>query len=267
MKRTFAFVKRNSLEMLRDPLIYIFCLGFPVVMLLMFQVINSFVPQKMPIFEANSLVPGIMMFSFTFVMLMCSIMVSKDRTSAFLVRLYTSPMKTADYVVGYALPCFVIGVVQEVVCILFGWILSLITGSAYFSFGMAMLLALSMLPMLIIFIFLGILFGSVLNDKSAPGLCSALICGAGILGGAWMPLDTMGGLETVCRFLPFYPSVYIGRAITGACHSLPNAAGELPMYSFDGVAKLGLIPIAVCLVLAVVLSLLAFRKNMTSNKR
>ncbi|MGN1373540.1 MAG: ABC transporter permease [Candidatus Coproplasma sp.] len=267
MKRCFAFVKRNSLEMLRDPLIYVFCLGFPVIMLLLFEVINACTPANLAIFEAKSLVPGIMLFSFTFVMLMESILVSKDRSTAFLIRLYSSPMKTKDYVIGYALPCFVVGVVQEVVCILFGWILSLIFGGEYFPFGSAMLLVVEMLPMLITFIFLGILFGSVLNDKSAPGICSALICAAGILGGCWMPLDTMGGFETVCRVLPFYPSVYIGRVITGATHTMPDELGQSVTYTFDSVASLGLIPIAVVLVLAVVLSLVAFRRNMTSDKR
>ncbi len=268
MRRTIAFVKRNTLEMLRDPLIYIFCLGFPAIMLLLFQVIMySFVAQKLPIFEATSLVPGIIMFSFTFVMLIESILVSKDRSSAFLIRLYTSPMKTADYVAGYALPCFVVGVVQELVCLFVGWLLSVIMGGTYFSFGAAMLLAVEMLPMLLIFIFLGILFGSALNEKSAPGLCSALICAAGILGGAWMPLDTMGGFETFCRFLPFYPSVYIGRVITGAHHTVPDGQGAPTLYAFDGVAQLGFIPIAVFLIVAVALALFAFRKNMTSNKR
>ncbi|MGN1103838.1 MAG: ABC transporter permease [Candidatus Coproplasma sp.] len=267
MKRMIAFVKRNSLEMLRDPLIYVFCIGFPVVMLLLFQVINACTPASLAIFEAKSLVPGIMLFSFTFVMLMESIMVSKDRSSAFLVRLYTSPMKTNDFVIGYALPCLLVGVVQEAVCLLFGWLLTLIFGGAYFSFGSAMLLALAMLPMLVTFIFLGILFGSILNDKSAPGICSALICGAGILGGCWMPLDTMGGFETVCRFLPFYPSVYIGRVITGAVHTLPDELGQPIAYSFDSIASLGIIPIAVVLVLAVALALVAFKKNMTSDKR
>ncbi|MGN1060949.1 MAG: ABC transporter permease [Candidatus Coproplasma sp.] len=267
MRRTFAFVKRNTLEMLRDPLIYVFCLGFPVVMLLLFQVINYFIPEYMAIFEATSLVPGIMLFSFTFVMLMESILVSKDRSSAFLVRLYSSPMKTCDYVIGYALPCFVVGVVQEFVCILFGWLMTAIFGGAFFSFGAAMLLVVAMLPILVTFIFFGILFGSVLSDKAAPGLCSALICGAGILGGCWMPLDTMGGFETFCRVLPFYPSVYIGRVITGANHTLPDAQGNIVKYSFDSVATLGIIPIAVALVAVVVLSLVAFRSNMTSDKR
>ncbi len=267
-RRTFAFVKRNALEMLRDPLIYIFCLGFPVLMLLLFHVINCFTPQKLPIFEATSLVPGIIMFSFTFVMLMGSILVSKDKSSAFLVRLYTSPMKTADFVLGYAFPCFVIGVAQEFICVFFGWLMTLIFGGTYFSFGAAMLLAVAMLPMLLLFLFLGILFGSVLNEKSAPGICSAFICAAGILGGAWMPLDTMGGFETVCRFLPFYPSVYIGRVITGAMHTMPDlSSGQSVPYAFDSVAKLGFIPIAIFLVATVVLSLFAFRRNMTSDKR
>lgn len=267
MRRSLAFVKRNFLEMLRDPLIYIFCLGFPVVMLLLFNIINAFTDVNLAIFESPSLVPGIMLFSFTFVMLMESIMVSKDRSSAFLIRLYSSPMRTHDFVIGYALPCFAVGVLQEIVCIFFGWILTLCCGGTYFSFGSAMLLIVEMLPMLITFIFLGILFGSILNDKAAPGICSAIICGAGILGGCWMPLDTMGGFETFCRVLPFYPAVYIGRVITGAVHTIPNESGQLVAYSFDSVAYLGIIPIAVVLVLSVVLSLIAFRKNMTSDKR
>ena len=267
MKRCLAFVKRNSLEMLRDPLIYVFCLGFPVIMLLLFQVIIAFTAENLPVFEAKSLVPGLILFSFTFVMLMESILVSKDRSSAFLIRLYSSPMKTQDYVIGYALPCFAVGIVQEIVCILFGWVLSLIFGGTYLSFGSAVLLSLAMLPMLITFIFLGILFGSILNDKSAPGICSALICAAGILGGCWMPVDSMGGFETFCRVLPFYPSVYIGRVITGATHTLPDELGQPVLYSFDSVASLGIIPIAVILALSVVLALIAFRKNMTADKR
>lgn len=268
MRRTLAFAKRNVLEMLRDPVLYIFCIAFPVLMTLLFQLINYFIEQEQAIFQMTSLVPGMCMFSCTFVMLVCGMLVSKDRASAFLIRLYTSPMRTAEYVAGYALPCLAVGVLQQFICIFFGWLMTLIFGGVYFSFGAALLLVLGMLPILIFFIFLGILFGSLLNDKAAPGICSAFICAAGVLGGAWMPLDTMGGLETFCRFLPFYPSVYIGRIITGAAHTLPDAAtGETVLYAFDGVAKLGLVAIFIYLALSVVLSLLAFRKNMTSDKR
>ena len=262
MKRMLAFAKRNSLEMLRDPVIYIFCLGFPVVMILLFQVINSFTAGQTPVFEAPSLIPGIMMFSFTFVMLLVSLLVSKDRTSAFLIRLYTSPMRTSDFVLGYTLPCFVVGIGQEIVCLLTGLFVSLATGGAYFGFSAAMLLMVEMLPMLLICIFLGVLFGSVLNDKSAPGITSVFITAAGLLGGAWMPLDTMGGFETFCRFLPFYPSVYIGRAITGGVHTV----GAAP-YAFDSVAALGVIPIVVFLTVALFLGLFAFKAKMRSDKK
>ncbi len=268
MKKTVAFIKRNLLEMLRDPIVYIFCIAFPVLMMLLFYAINSFTAVQLAIFDATSLVPGIIMFSFSFVMLTESQLVSKDRSSSFLIRLYTSPMKTADFVLGYAAPCLAVGIIQEFICLFFGWILTLIFGGVYFSFGAAVLLAAEMLPQLVFSIFLGIFFGSLLGEKAAPGICSAFICASGILGGAWMPLDTMGGFETFCRFLPFYPSVYIGRVVTGAVHTTPDPISGQPVpYTFDGVARLGLIPIIIFLLLAVILSLIAFRRNTVSDKR
>ena len=266
MRRTFAFVKRNALEMLRDPVLYIFCLGFPVVMLALFQIINRYTAGATPMFGAKSLVPAITVFSFSFVMLTVSLLVSKDRQTALLVRLYTSPMRTAEYVAGYALPCFVIGVGQEIVCIFCGFIISLIVGGGYFSFGAAMLLMLAMLPALLICIFFGIFFGSVLNDKAAPAISSVFISASGILGGCWMPLDAMGGFETFCRCLPFYPSVYIGRAITGATHT-PTASGEAARYAFDSVAILGIIPVAVFLAAGAAFAVWAFYKNVKGGKR
>ena len=266
MRRTAAFLKRNALEMTRDPVTYVFCLGFPVIMIILFQVINACTHGTTPVFEAPSLIPGIVMFSFTFVMLSVSLLVSKDRRSAFLVRLYASPMRTVEFLAGYALPFVAVGVLQEVVCILFGYIISLIVGGAFFTFGQAMLLMLEMLPMLFICIALGILLGSVFNDKSAPAITSALITAAGVLGGAWMPLDAMGGFETFCRCLPFYPAVYIGRIITGAAHT-PVGTAPPEVYSFDNIAALGIIPVAVWFIAAVILAIVAFKRNMTSDKK
>lgn len=266
--RTLNFIKRNFLEMLRDPVIYIFCVGFPVLMLVLFAVINNFTGGSTPVFAMRSIVPGIMMFSFTFVMLLISLLVSKDRCSAFLIRLYASPMRTRDYVFGYVVPALFIGIAQEIFCLIAGCIIAAVGGEEYFSFGTALLLMAEMLPMLVICIAFGILFGTVLNDKSAPGITSVFITASGILGGAWMPLDVMGGFETFCRFLPFYPSVYIGRVITGAGHSVTDYVAMVSEpYTFDETAKLGLIPIAVFLVVSVALSLAVFSAKMKSDKR
>lgn len=263
MRMTNAFIKRNFLEMLRYPLSYVFGIGFPVVMIVLFNIIGKYADGMDGMFNAKTLIPGMMMFSFTFVMMLSSLLVASDRTSAFVIRLYTSPMKTVDFVLGYTVPFFVVGVAQEIACLLFGGLLTLIFGGGFFTFGAALLLMLEMLPMLVIFICIGVLFSSVLNEKAAPGISSVLISAAGILGGAWMPLDAMGGFETFCRFLPFYPSVYIGRVITGAPHTIPDKGA----YAFDSVAALGIIPIAVFLVVFAALALVAFKHNMKSDKR
>ena len=153
-----------------------------------------------------------------------------------------------------------VGLLQTVVCIITGLVISLASNIGFISIGNILLLIVSQLPMLIINIFFGILFGIVLNDKSAPGLSSVFITLAGMLGGCWMPIETMGGFLTICRLLPFYPSVYIGRGITGAI----NSVGQT--YTFDKVAELGLIPILIFMIGSTVLACIAFKRNMVSDK-
>ena len=75
-----------------------------------------------------------------------------------------------------------------------------------------------------------------------------------------MPLETMGGFETFCRFLPFYPSIQIGRAVTKGV----SAFGTI--YTFDSVALLGIIPIAIFLTASIILSFIFFKKDMTSDR-
>ena len=260
MNRTLNFCKRNLKELVRDPLIYVFCLGFPIVMLLLFYVINHYSQGNTPTFELNSLLPGILTFSFSFIMLAMGLLVSKDRQTFFLKRLYASPMKAHEFVLGYAMVGLAIGLCQAIVCLVAGFITALFSGDSFISLGQVVLLILSQMPMLIISVSLGIIFGTILNDKSAPGICSVFISASGILGGCWMPIETMGGFETFCRFLPFYPSVYIGRIITNATNAFQKT------YTFDSVAGFGLIPIILCLVATMVLSFVLFNLNMTSDK-
>jgi len=253
MDKIINFSKRNLKEVLRDPIIYIFCLGFPLVMLILFQVIQKYTNGNTPMFELKSLLPAIIMFSFTFVMLVLSLSVSKDRQTFFLKRLYSSPMKSHHFILGYAFVGVTIGLAQIVICITSGYVIALITGQGFLGFSNILLLAVSQLPILLINIFLGILIGTLFNDKTAPGICSVFISVAGILGGCWMPIEQMGGFETFCRVLPFYPSVYIGRTISY-------------LASFDKTCYLGLIPIFIFLTASIVLSFVIFKLKMTSDK-
>ena len=84
-----AFASRNAKEILRDPLSYIFCLGFPVVMLVIMTIVNESIPPEagMDIFNIDKLSPGVTVFGLTFIMLFTTILISKDRSTAFLARL------------------------------------------------------------------------------------------------------------------------------------------------------------------------------------
>jgi len=260
MNKILNFYKRNLRELLRDPVIYIFCLGFPVAMFLLFYVINKFTNGNTPTFELNSLLPGIIVFSYSFIMLTLALIVSKDKQTFFLKRLFSSPMKSYHFILGYFLVGLFVGLLQTVVCIFTGFVISLISNVVFVSFENLLLLILSQMPILVVNIFLGILFGTIFNDKSAPGICSIFISLAGILGGCWMPVETMGAFETFCRILPFYPSVYIGRTITNAI----NALGEV--YIFNNTAWTGLIAIGLILIASIILTIFVFKRNMTSDK-
>lgn len=260
MNKIINFYKRNLKEILRDPIIYIFCLGFPITMFLLFYIINKYSNGNTATFEILSLLPGIIVFSYSFVMLTLAIIVSKDKQTFFLKRLYSSPMKSYHFILGYALVGLFIGLLQTMVCIITSFTISLISNITFISIGNITLLIIAQLPILITNIFLGILFGTIFNDKSAPGICSVFISLAGILGGCWMPIETMGAFESFCRFLPFYPSVYIGRIITNAI----NALGIL--YIFDSVAIWGLILIFAFTIVSIILTIVAFKKNMVNDK-
>ena len=77
MNKVVNFYKRNLKEILRDPIIYVFCIGFPIAMFFLFYIINKFSNGHTPTFEVLSLLPGIIVFSYSFVMLTLAIIVSK----------------------------------------------------------------------------------------------------------------------------------------------------------------------------------------------
>ena len=260
MKRVLTFIKRNFKEMLRDPIIYIFCLGFPLIMLNLFAIISKYTPQENNVFELKSLLPGVIMFSFSFIMLLSSLNISKDRSTAFLKRLYTSPIKPFEFILGYAIPVFIIGIIQSIICEVSGYILSLILNVDFFSFSKCLLLILSQIPILIIYISLGIIFGTCLNEKSSPGLTSIIISASGILGGAWMPLDALGNFEKISLLFPFYPCTYLGRIITESYHTPINST--ITKYTFDNNAFIGLFTLSIWLITTIILSNILFKKQM-----
>lgn len=205
--RMLTFSKRCAKEILRDPLTVAFGLGFPLVLLLLLSAIQANVPVSL--FEIESLTPGITVFGLSFITLFAATLVARDRESAFLQRLYTSPLKASDFIIGYMLPLLPIAIAQGLICYLTAIFLGM---PVTFNIVYAVLL---IIPFAIFQIALGLLFGSILNVKQVGGICGALLTNlTAWLSGVWFDLDLVGGIFTkIANVLPYVHAVELERAV------------------------------------------------------
>ena len=121
--KLLTFTNRTVKQILRDPLTVIFGLGFPLVLILLLSAIQANVPVSL--FEIAQLTPGISVFGLAFMTLFSATLIAKDRESALMQRLYTTPLKATDFILGYALPLIPIAVVQSIICYVVAVILGL----------------------------------------------------------------------------------------------------------------------------------------------
>ncbi len=205
--RMMTFAKRCMKEILRDPLNLFFGLGFPLVLLLLLSAIQANVPVNL--FEINRLTPGITVFGLSFMTLFSSTLIAKDRESALLQRLYTTPLTGIDFIMGYMLPILPIALGQTIICYLFAIPLGL-------TFSVNVLYAIiGMIPMAIFNISLGLLCGSLLGVKQVGGICGALLTNLSAwLSGVWFDLNLVGGIfEKIAKVLPFMHAVEMEKAL------------------------------------------------------
>ncbi|MBE5928332.1 MAG: ABC transporter permease [Lachnospiraceae bacterium] len=215
------FAKRCIKEILRDPLNLAFGLGFPLILLLLLSAIQANIPVSL--FEINTLTPGITIFGLSFITLFSATLVSKDRESAFLQRLYTTPLTGLDFILGYMLPIVPIALGQTIICYLFAIPMGM-------TIGINIIYAIiGIIPMAIFNIALGILCGSIFSVKQVGGICGALLTNLSAwLSGVWFDLDLVGGFfKKIANLLPFVHAVEMERALcngnfeAAASHLLP----------------------------------------------
>ena len=205
--KLFPFAKRCAKEILRDPINLGFGLGFPLVLLLLLSAIQANVPVSL--FEINTLTPGITVFGLSFLTLFSATLLAKDRESAFLQRLYTTPLTGFDFILGYMQPIIPIAIGQTLICYLFATALGL-TVSVNILYAV-----LGILPMAVFNISLGLLCGSILNVKQVGGICGALLTNLSAwLSGVWFDLELVGGFfQKIANLLPFYHAVQMEKAL------------------------------------------------------
>ena len=201
-----SLASRNTKEILRDPLNLAFGLGFPIVILLLLTAIQSNIP--IPMFALAHLTPGITVFGLSFLTLFSATILAKDRSSSLLQRLYTTPLTAVDFIFSYTLPILPIAAAQGLICYLTALTLGM-------RFTVNILYAvLLLLPVSLLYIALGLLCGSGLNDRQVGGICGALLTNLSAwLSGTWFDLDLVGGVfRKIADALPFVHAVELERA-------------------------------------------------------
>ena len=239
--RMITFAKRCTKEILRDPINLGFGLGFPLVLLLLLSALQANIPVSL--FEIDTLTPGITVFGLSFMTLFSATLVAKDRESALLQRLYTTPLTGFDFIIGYMLPLLPIALGQTVICYLFAIPLGL-TLSVNIIYAV-----IGMIPMAIFNIALGLLCGSIFGVKQVGGICGALLTNLSAwLSGVWFDLELVGGVfEKIANALPFVHAAEMEKAL----------------FSGDfGLAATHILPIALYSVAITVIAVLCFLRQM-----
>ena len=214
MRKMLFFARRNQKEMLRDPISVFFGVLFPVILLLLLTIIDRSLPAEaqMDLFRAEKLAPGIAVFSLSFIALFAAMLISKDRGSSFLLRLYTSPLTGRDFILGYLMPLLPMALAQMTACYAAALALGL-----HFTVNIISAIAVS-LPIAAVNIALGMLCGTLLSEKAVGGICGALLTNLSAwLSGIWFSLDLIGGaFKKLAYLLPFANAVDAARAaLTG----------------------------------------------------
>ena len=219
--RMMTFAKRCSKEILRDPINLGFGLGFPLVLLVLLSAIQANIPVSL--FEIDTLTPVITVFGLSFMTLFSATLIAKDRESALLQRLYTTPLTGFDFIMGYMLPLLPIAIGQVLICYLFAIPLGL-TVSVNIVYAV-----IGIIPMAVFNISLGLFCGSVFGVKQVGGICGALLTNLSAwLSGVWFDLELVGGaFEKIANALPFMHAAELEKALfsgnfeLAATHILP----------------------------------------------
>lgn len=238
--RILTFTKRCLKEILRDPINIGFGLGFPVVLLFLLSALQANIPVSL--FEINTLTPGITIFGLAFMTLFSATLISKDRESSLLQRLYTTPITGIEFILGYMISILPLALGQTIICYLVAIPLGL---DININVIYAMI---GVVPMAIFNIALGLLCGSLLGVKQVGGICGALLTNLSAwLSGIWFDLELVGGVfKKIAYMLPFVHAVELEKALFNG--------------SFENVVS-HIVPVLIYSVLIVVIAVICFLRQ------
>ena len=221
----------------------IFAIILPLFLLWIFQQFN--IPGE--VYKLENFTPGIIIFGFSFITMFTAVLVSKDKSSLLLLRLSASPMKSYEYILGYFLSSLPIVIIQQVLFVLLSLLLGL-TISVNLIYTVLIGIVISLL-----YVAFGILLGSLVSDKAAPGISSVIVQLVAFTSGMYFSSDLIGGFfEVICNILPFKSSVDLLKGVLNG--------------NYEN-ALLSIVVFTVYLLIASILAVIFFKKSLKSDKK
>ena len=213
MYNFFPFAKRTYKEILRDPLSLIFGMAFPLVLMVVLQIICKNISSTgsvvLECYEIDKLMIGISVYCFAFTSFYAGIRVSKDKNEGYIQRFYSSNLTLEDYLLGYIAPLLLITFLQSVMCVTTAFILDAIFELDKLHFGFNyVIIILMMLPCELVFIFIGLMLGCSFKANESYAIFIGIIIVTIMTGNIFFPAESFGnGYVIFCKILPFYPTV------------------------------------------------------------
>ena len=241
--RIITFAKRNLKEIIRDPLSIIFAIILPLFLLYIFEQFK--IPNE--VYNIENFTPGIIIFSLSFITMFTSSLVAKDRSTSLTTRLEVSPMKSIDYILGYSISVLPIVLIQNILLFMTAMLLGL-----NFSINIIYTILVS-IPISLLFISLGILIGTITNEKSSSGVSSIVVQLVAFTSGMYFSIDMVGNtFSTICKILPFQSTLNITKSV------LNN--------SYNNILT-SILVVVIYTVITIVLEIFLFKKKMISDSR
>jgi len=156
----------------------------------------------------NFFAPGIAVFGLMILVSTATQIIAGDREKGFLARMFTTPARPWDFILGYSLPFIPVLIVSTLIYLGVGMAMGLtIVGNLGYAFLIFFLIGLCSIG-------IGMIVGSLVKSESQAGVCWIFIVPMAMISGAWFSVEGMpSAVKSVAGALPFIHAIDGSRAI------------------------------------------------------
>ena len=156
----------------------------------------------------NFFAPGIAVFGLMILVSTAAEIIAGDREKGFLARMFTTPARPWDFILGYSLPFIPVLIISTLIYLGVGMALGLtVVGNLGHAFLIFFLIGLCSIG-------IGMIVGSLIKSESQAGISWIFIVPMAMISGAWFSTEGMpAAVKSVAGALPFIHAIDGSRAI------------------------------------------------------